>query len=329
MEIKEKKLKLGDSDLLYLFSCDDAFLNLIESKFNTVIILRGNDVILRGDAEEIKIIETVFAEINYTLKRTGTFKIADLVNIIDLMQSSSNNKSNKLDDNISNNNLIYYGSKDSIKAKNKKQTEYINKVNSNDLVFAVGPAGTGKTYLAVVMAIAAMKNNDATKIIITRPAVEAGESLGFLPGDLKEKIDPYLKPITDALYEMLGAEKCKSLIEKNVIEIIPLAYMRGRTLNNSFIILDEAQNATITQMKMFLTRLGINSKAIITGDITQIDLPNKSNSGLVNAKNILQNIKGIAFVYFDKKDIVRHHLVAQIINAYERDEENKQSIDFN
>jgi phosphate starvation-inducible PhoH-like protein len=213
--------------------------------------------------------------------------------------------------------IVLHAAKEVIKVKTPTQSQYFKKVLENDIVFAIGPAGTGKTFLAVAMAIAALRRNEVSKIVLSRPAVEAGESLGFLPGDLNEKIDPYLKPLTDALQQMLTPEKYKVLLEKGIIEITPLAYMRGRTLNYSFIILDEAQNATITQMKMFLTRLGVHSKAIITGDITQIDLPENKASGLINAKNILNNIDGIEFVYFNEKDVVRHKLVADIIKAYE------------
>ena len=194
----------------------------------------------------------------------------------------------------------------------------MNSVLNNEIVFAIGPAGTGKTYLAVAFAIVALNNKQVGKVVLARPAVEAGESLGFLPGDLSEKIDPYLKPLFDALESMLPYEKLNMLLEKNIIEIVPLAYMRGRTLNNAFVILDEAQNATTTQMKMFLTRLGPNSKAIITGDVTQIDLPKKENSGLIQVEKILQGIDGVSFVYFDKADVVRHRLVKEIINAYEK-----------
>jgi phosphate starvation-inducible PhoH-like protein len=215
--------------------------------------------------------------------------------------------------------------KDVIRARTPRQKEYYKKVQTNDVVFCIGPAGTGKTYLAVAMAVAALRNNDVQRIILSRPAVEAGESLGFLPGDLSEKVDPYLRPLLDALSEMVTADKLKGMIEKRIIEIIPLAYMRGRTLNNSFIILDEAQNTTITQMKMFLTRLGRNSKLIVTGDITQIDLPTRTASGLTDVQYVLKDIQGIDFVYFDKSDVVRHRLVGEIISAYERDAERREN----
>jgi phosphate starvation-inducible protein PhoH and related proteins len=203
-----------------------------------------------------------------------------------------------------------------IQARTAGQRQYSAKVQNSDIVFAIGPAGTGKTYLAVAMAVASLKSREVNKIVIARPAVEAGENLGFLPGDLREKVDPYLRPIYDALEDMLPPEKLQSFMERNIIEIVPLAYMRGRTLNNSFLILDEAQNATAMQMKMFLTRLGVQSKAIVTGDVTQIDLPVKSVSGLVQIQDVLQDVEGVSFIYFDRNDVVRHRLVKDIIDAY-------------
>jgi phosphate starvation-inducible PhoH-like protein len=194
----------------------------------------------------------------------------------------------------------------------------VQQIRRNDIVFGIGPAGTGKTYLAVAMAVAALKNRDVTKVVLARPAVEAGENLGFLPGDLQDKVDPYLRPLYDALDDMLSAEKMKSYMEKRIIEIVPLAYMRGRTLHNAFVILDEAQNATAMQMKMFLTRLGAHSRAVITGDITQIDLPKSTVSGLVEIQEILKSIQGVGFAYFDRNDVVRHRLVKDIIDAYDR-----------
>jgi phosphate starvation-inducible PhoH-like protein len=205
-----------------------------------------------------------------------------------------------------------------IKAKTPTQREYLDKAQKNDIVFAIGPAGTGKTYLAVAMAVASLKNNEVSKIVLARPAVEAGESLGFLPGDMAQKIDPYLRPLYDALDDMLPSEKLKMYMERRIIEIVPLAYMRGRTLHNAFVILDEAQNATAMQMKMFLTRLGNNSKAIITGDVTQIDLSANIISGLVQIQDVLKKIEGIDFVYFDRNDVVRHRLVREIIDAYQK-----------
>jgi phosphate starvation-inducible protein PhoH and related proteins len=220
--------------------------------------------------------------------------------------------------------VILWGKKEVIRARTPKQMEYYKKVQANDLVFCIGPAGTGKTFMAVAMALSALRANEVSRIVLSRPAVEAGESLGFLPGDIAEKVDPYLRPLLDALSDMVSPEKLKSMIERRVVEIVPLAYMRGRTLNNSFIILDEAQNSSKIQMKMFLTRLGQKSKAIVTGDITQVDLDRKSDSGLDNVLDLFKNIQGIEFVEFDKTDVVRHRLVMEIVAAYERDAKRKE-----
>lgn len=326
MEVTEKIIHLEDKDFLYYIGYNDQLLQAIENKFHTLITLRGSNLILKGTPEEVKSIEAIFKELGYIHKRSGTLSDNDVATILELMSDSESplpsisakgGKSYEV--------IVYHSAKGPIKTKTAKQLEYVQKVAENDIVFAIGPAGTGKTFLAVAMALAELKKNKIEKIILSRPAVETGESLGFLPGDLKEKLDPYLKPLTDALYYMLSAEKLKSYSEKNIIEIIPLAYMRGRTLSNAFIILDEAQNATITQMKMFLTRMGNNSKVIVTGDITQIDLQNPDECGLINANKLLQNIEGIGFVYFDEKDVVRHKLVARIIKAYQEEAESKQA----
>lgn len=314
MDNGEKKLKIDDIELLQELTYNSSILMQIDNHFNSVLTLRGNNLIIKGNALEIKSIELIIRELSYVFKKTGKILLEDVNSIIEIIDSE--NKPIKPKKEL--NNVIYWGFKDVIKANNSKQKEYYKKVLNNDLVFAVGPAGTGKTFLAVAMALKSLKENQVSKIIISRPAVEAGESLGFLPGDLSEKLDPYLRPLTDAMFFMVGAEKFKSMVEKNIVEITPLAYMRGRTLNDAFIILDEAQNSTVIQMKMFLTRLGRNSKAVVTGDITQIDLKDKSNSGLIEALNILKGIKGIDFVYFDKNDVVRHKLVSKIINAYEQ-----------
>ena len=324
MEVTEKTIHLEDKDFLYFIGYNDQLLQVIENKFNTLITLRGSNLVLKGSPEEVKSIEAIFKELGYIHRRSGTISDNDLSTVLELMTEEdttvrARSKSSNPDEIV-----VYHSAKGPIKTKNLKQVEYVKKVAENDIVFAIGPAGTGKTFLAVAMALAELKKNRIEKIILSRPAVETGESLGFLPGDLKEKLDPYLKPLTDALYYMLSSEKLKTYSEKNIIEIIPLAYMRGRTLSNAFIILDEAQNATITQMKMFLTRMGNNSKVIVTGDITQIDLQNPEDCGLINANKLLQNIEGIAFVYFDEKDVVRHKLVARIIKAYQDEAESKQ-----
>ena len=224
--------------------------------------------------------------------------------------------------------VICYNSKGKpLKPKTVNQRNYVEMINKNDIVFGIGPAGTGKTYLAMAMAINAFRNNEVDRIILTRPAVEAGESLGFLPGDLQEKIDPYLRPIYDAMFDILGYENFEKFKDRGLIEVAPLAYMRGRTLDNAYIILDEAQNTTNEQMKMFLTRIGYGSKAIVTGDITQVDLPRGKKSGLLVASNILRNIKGISFLEFEKTDVVRHPLVQKIIGAYENLENNRSNYD--
>ncbi len=322
MEIVERKLSFDDNNLVAFLTYNEELLKVIEPRFSSTIVLRGNNVIIKGEGEEIDVIEKVLKEMAYIYKKNNTLEQQDLSTILNLLEirpSRDPSSAGYFKDNI-----IYYGVKDVVRAKTQRQIDYCRKVLNNDVVFSIGPAGTGKTFLAVAMALNALRNNEVGRVIISRPAVEAGESLGFLPGDMKDKIDPYLRPLTDALLFMLGADKMKTLMEKQIIEIIPLAYMRGRTLANSFIILDEAQNATITQMKMFLTRLGLNSKAVITGDITQVDLTGKDQSGLINARDILQNIKGIEFVFFENKDVVRHKLVAEIIRAYEKQQESRR-----
>ena len=298
---------------MLLLGYNDSNLKPIESRFTTNITVRGDNVYLQGTTEEVDSVEKIFKEMIFVLNTTGKLNSKDVETIIDLtLQGREIVSENEFD------NIVLYSKKDVIKAKTPNQIEYIKSVKENDICFAIGPAGTGKTYLAVAFAVSALKKGIVKKIVLARPAVEAGESLGFLPGDFREKIDPYLRPLFDALEEMLPFEQLKNNIERGIIEIVPLAFMRGRTLNNAYVILDEAQNATIMQMKMFLTRLGPNSKAIITGDITQIDLPSFSQSGLVQVKQILQHIDGVGFVYFDKGDVVRHKLVKDIIDAYEK-----------
>lgn len=319
MQIVEKKIKITEVSPLDLFGPNEANLSLIENRFDTAITVRGDTVILRGEPTEIKRIESIFSELQATLRRSGRLAATDVAMIIDLVQGGRatqppNVSSEELDS------VILWGKKEVIRARTPRQMEYYRKVQENDLVFCIGPAGTGKTYMAVAMAISALRANEVSRIILTRPAVEAGESLGFLPGDLSEKVDPYLRPLLDALADMVSADKLKSMLERRIVEIIPLAYMRGRTLNSSFIILDEAQNATRSQMKMFLTRIGKNSKVIVTGDVTQVDLPRRTDSGMLDVFRLFREIEGIAFVEFDKRDVVRHRLVAEIIGAYEKDE---------
>jgi phosphate starvation-inducible PhoH-like protein len=313
MTASEKRLTLDNVDMLSLLGTNDNNLRLIEDRFNASITVRGENVIIKGVIEEVDVIEKVLKEMVYVLNTNNKLGRNDIETILDLTLQGKEIVSDKEFDSI-----ILYTKNDSIKARTPGQVNYVKIAEKNDICFAIGPAGTGKTYLAVAMAIASLKKGIVSKIILARPAVEAGESLGFLPGDFREKIDPYLRPLYDALDDMMPSEKLKSYIEKRVVEIVPLAYMRGRTLNNAFVILDEAQNSTDMQMKMFLTRLGSNSKAIVTGDITQVDLPPKTVSGLIQAKDILSNIDGVGFVYFDRGDIVRHRLVKDIIDAYEK-----------
>lgn len=313
-EVLEKRITLADVEPLALFGVNDQYLHLIERRLGGAVIVRGNVVVLRGDAEEIAALEALFAELIYLLRRNGRLLPEDVATVVELVAAERGLRSPQEQEEE----VIYVGRQGAIRARTPKQLEYCRLVRTHDVVFAIGPAGTGKTYLAVAMALTALQRDEVGRIIISRPAVEAGESLGFLPGDLQEKVDPYLRPITDALIEMLGAEKLRSMMERRIVEVVPLAYMRGRTLSNAFLILDEAQNATVGQMKMFLTRLGPRSKAVITGDVTQIDLPKPSASGLVDVQEVLQGIPGIAFVYFDRSDVVRHRLVADIVAAYER-----------
>jgi phosphate starvation-inducible protein PhoH and related proteins len=321
MDFIEKRIKLQGIDTLSLLGINDVNLQLIESRFNSNIIVRGENVIIQGTDEEVDQLEKIFREMIYLLNKSKQLTKKDVEIILDLVTEGGETTKEEPDD------VILYTKNDSIKCRSFGQREYFKRTKTHDLVFAIGPAGTGKTFLAVAFALAALKRGEVQKLILARPAVEAGESLGFLPGDFREKIDPYLRPLYDALDDMLPPDKLKSYIEKRVIEIIPLAYMRGRTLSNAFVILDEAQNATSMQMKMFLTRLGNNSRAIITGDITQIDLPSKTISGLVQIQDVLKKVEGISFVYFDKSDVVRHKLVRDIIDAYEKfkssDENNK------
>ena len=324
MDSIEKKVKIGETDLSALLGYNDLYLTMLESRFQSSITVRGDTVIIRGVTADVKMIEKTLNELQYILGRKGMLTQDDVSSVLQFADSTMPKEGKTKSNEISLNTIVLSGKRETIKPRNKHQAEMVSKVMNNDLCFAVGPAGTGKTYLAVALALAALKNNEVNRIVLSRPAVEAGESLGFLPGDISEKVDPYLRPLLDAITDMVSAEKFRSMSEKRIIEIVPLAYMRGRTLNNSFIILDEAQNATRTQMKMFLTRLGKDSKCIVTGDVTQIDLPYKKDSGLVDVERILQSIPGIEFVYFDKADVVRHRLVADIIHAYELSDQAMQ-----
>jgi len=322
----EKKLPLTGVDTVQLLGFNDGNLQVVEDRFDTRITVRSGHMTLRGLQMNVSKAEKVFKELIYVLNKNGNLTATDVDTVIDLV--SVNGSTPELPPDTSAEDAetaILYTKSGIVKARTPGQKLYVQEARKNDLVFAIGPAGTGKTYLAVAMAVAALKNRDVTKIILARPAVEAGESLGFLPGDFREKIDPYLRPLYDALDDMLSAEKLRSYLEKRIVEIVPLAYMRGRTLHNAFVILDEAQNASAIQMKMFLTRLGAHSRGIITGDITQIDLPQKTTSGLVQIREVLKEVEGVSFVYLDRNDVVRHKLVKDIIDAYDRFQSNGQA----
>jgi phosphate starvation-inducible PhoH-like protein len=296
-----------------LFGTRDENVRLLEDGLNVTIDLRSNAIELEGAARDVARAEQVFADYE-SLQRSGfSFNNGDLNSMLRVLTADSTATLRGLADAGRQRSL----GRRMVQPKSVNQRRYVEAIESHDMVFGVGPAGTGKTYLAVAMAISALLAKRVNRIILARPAVEAGERLGFLPGTLQDKIDPYLRPLYDALYDMLDPEKVDRYLEKNVIEIAPIAFMRGRTLNDSFVILDEAQNTTSEQMKMFVTRLGFNSKAVITGDITQIDLPNARRSGLLEAIDILQRVEGLTFVHFDEADVVRHHLVQRIIHAYD------------
>jgi phosphate starvation-inducible PhoH-like protein len=305
--MRQDRISIRGADAPGLLGPRDEHLGLLESAFRSKIVVRGDEVILSGGEDDLDAVRRVLTEMIFLL--------------IDLVREGKGNVSRGAEADQA---IVFFGKKGVVRPKTPGQEAYVQAVRKNDIVFAVGPAGTGKTYLAVSMALAALREKTVSRIVLTRPAIEAGESLGFLPGDLMEKVDPYLRPLTDALFEMLPSDQFQKHMERKIIEIVPLAYMRGRTLNDAFVILDEAQNTLPMQMKMFLTRLGFNSKAIVNGDVTQVDLPDKTESGLIQIQKILKDIEGIAFVRFDQQDVVRHRLVKEIIRAYE-DYDGKQT----
>ena len=306
----KKTVELRDVDPLGIAGVADENLKILEEAFPCKILLRGSTVTLEGSKEDTAQVEEVLMEMMKTYSRKDSLTDGDVRSLVALISNGDHVPQKQKEC------VILYTKHGTITPRSKGQEKFYDLAKSKDMVFAIGPAGTGKTYLAVAFAVAAYKSREVKRIVLSRPAVEAGERLGFLPGDLREKIDPYLTPLYDALNEILSAATLKSLMSKRVIEVIPLAYMRGRTLNNAFVILDEAQNSSALQMKMFLTRLGPNSKAIITGDVTQIDIPEKEESGLLQAARILKGIDGIGFVQLTENDVVRHKLVKDIIIAY-------------
>ncbi|MBN1348538.1 PhoH family protein [candidate division KSB1 bacterium] len=317
----QTKIPIRDVDQLSLLGMHDANIRLIEKNFNATFIVRNGEITIKGEKGELELIERLFEELMSLIKRNESLSELDIETTISVLKNNGEFKTPSTKSVP----IVLHTKRSFIKPKTIGQERYIESAQKNDIVFVIGPAGTGKTYLAVAIALSYLRDKEVDKIILARPAVEAGESLGFLPGDLKEKVEPYLQPLYDALFDMIAADKMKRYLEMGVIEIVPLAYMRGRTLNNAFVILDEAQNSSANQMKMFLTRLGANARAIITGDITQIDLPNRRNSGLVQIQNILQGIEGIEFIYLSIQDVVRHKLVRKIIQAYDKYDEDLEA----
>ena len=308
----EKIIDLKFIDPVSLFGIAHSHIKMIEAEIKINIIARDQKIKLIGGEKEVNQVDNIFGEMLETLNGKGALSKKNVSDLISLIKRDSFNDKSKDFSKY----LICYSKKGAIRPQTNGQIDYVNSVYDNDIVFCNGPAGTGKTFLAVSFAFSALEKGIIDRIILCRPAVEAGENLGFLPGDLKDKVDPYLAPLYDALNILIDEKKLIKLLENKVIEIVPLAYMRGRTLDNAFMILDEAQNAPVGQMKMFLTRLGVGSKSIITGDITQIDLPPREKSGLLDAMKVLKKISGIKFVNFKEKDVVRHKLVKDIIKAY-------------
>ena len=317
----KKKIDITEVDPLAFVGMRDENIKILESKFEAKIVVRGNAVSLDGKKDELKIIESIFIDMISTISQKGFVDTDDVKSLVGLAMSGNGGSVSATSKGMP---IVLHTHQGVVSARTQGQKKYFEAVQKNDIVFAIGPAGTGKTYQAVASAVAALKRKEVERIVITRPAVEAGERLGFLPGDLKEKVDPYLTPLYDALNDMIPRDKLKVYLDQRTIEVAPLAYMRGRTLHNAFMILDEAQNATTMQMKMFLTRLGVTSKAIITGDVTQIDLPPRDSSGLIEATRILKNVDGIDFVFFDENDVVRHRLVKDIIKAYGKNDKSSK-----
>jgi phosphate starvation-inducible PhoH-like protein len=320
VERKQAVFDVEGIDQRVLFGQNDVFLRLIEARFSVKIVARGDRITLEGFPAEVELVRRLLQDLVTRVKQGDYITEQYLNYAIAMLRENGRGPAAE----ISTEALLTSALKKVIKPKTVGQTRYVEAISRNDIVFAIGPAGTGKTYLACAIAVAELKAKRVNRIVFTRPAVEAGESLGFLPGDVRAKVDPYLRPVYDALYDMLQPDKIRNLLEMGVIEIAPLAFMRGRTLNEAFVVLDEAQNSSHAQMKMFLTRIGEGSRAVVTGDITQIDLTNRGDSGLVKVQKILKGIPGIEFLYLTDKDVVRHHLVQKIIKAYEKFEKPKR-----
>jgi phosphate starvation-inducible PhoH-like protein len=312
----ERDFLIKDTDSLLFYGVNDRNLKIIEKNFSVYLLGRGDKITVTGSKEEVDQVIELLSELIFIINKNKTLTRTDLLTVIQIIKGESVDKQKSLKAKEELNSVILFTDTGYVKPGTPGQEKYIKAAENNDIVFCIGPAGTGKTYLAVALAIAYLNKKIVNKIILARPAVEAGESLGYLPGDYRDKIDPYLRPLYDALSEMLPRDRLRKLVEQNVIEVVPMAFMRGRTLNNSFVLLDEAQNCTFLQMKMFLTRLGLNSKSIINGDVTQIDLPDEKSSGLVSIQEILKGIEGIKFIHLGSEDVLRHNLVKKIIDAY-------------
>lgn len=317
-----KKLQLPPQGLNVLFGVQDQNIKHLESLLDVKIGARGNELLIDGDPRDIETVEMILTDFGELFGEGQTFTDRELR---DAFKQIAEDRTYSLRDYIVKGRFNPSGKK-SVAPKTANQRKYLDAIAGNDLVFGIGPAGTGKSFLGVAMAVHALFQKQVSRIILTRPAVEAGERLGFLPGDLQDKVDPYLRPLYDALFDLVDAERVTKMLEKRIIEIAPLAFMRGRTLSDAFIILDEAQNTTSEQMKMFLTRIGFGSKAVVTGDQTQIDLPRGQKSGLIQVQKILQDLEGIEFVYFNEKDVVRHKLVQMIVRAYENHSNGEQGL---
>ena len=317
----ERQIVFEDHKEAYALLGDrDEFLQVFRENFDCQFISRGEQLEILGEAAEVKMAATLVEELQYLYRQGTTITMHEVRYGIGLVRGGKGEALHTLFGDT----ILVTARGRHVRPKTLGQRLYLDTIRHNSITFGIGPAGTGKTYLAVVMAVAALRNKEVRSIILTRPAVEAGEKLGFLPGDLQHKVDPYLRPLYDALFDMLGAENFQKQLERGNIEVAPLAYMRGRTLDDSFIILDEAQNTTVEQMKMFLTRLGFNSKMVVTGDVTQIDLPDGRRSGLVDAVRVLRDVEDIQIVRFNERDVVRHKLVQDIIKAYEKHEDVKK-----
>ncbi|MDD5447975.1 MAG: PhoH family protein [Actinomycetota bacterium] len=325
VELPTQEIKIvvpGNQPMVFLLGEGDSFLKIVEEAFDCRIVARGNEIDIKGNKKEAEACSRLFEELIELLQEGLTITPDSLNAAIGIVKSEKGLKPSEIFKEA-----VLTASGKVIRPKTAGQKHYVDLMRKSTIVFSIGPAGTGKTYLALAYAVQCLLNREVARIILTRPAVEAGEKLGFLPGDLYQKVDPYLRPLYDALYEMLGADRFHRMVDQGTIEVAPLAYMRGRTLNDSFIILDEAQNTSPEQMKMFLTRLGFGSRAVVTGDVTQIDLPKEVDSGLMVVRKILSRIEGVSFAFLDASDVVRHKIVQQIVEAYKEYEarENKRN----